>query len=137
MRFTILTLIAFAAAFAVSFALITNPNSFALEVLHLTHVLSACVGLVIAFHTTGKTQSYSLTYAIFSFATISYRPFPTSVTNWIWENVTHNGPDSLPAGNGDSFLVIDLIQVCFSILVSLFAASLVAGMQREKPKNVA
>ncbi|GAA5504870.1 hypothetical protein Rcae01_00309 [Novipirellula caenicola] len=133
MRFTTLTIFLFVTVFATSFAAIKTPSQIALEIGHMLHLLSACAALVVAFHSSGRVQSYSLTYGIFSFGTMLIRGFPNSISMWIWENVTHDGPDSLPTGNGDHFLVEGIIQTAFGILVALFAASLVASLRN--PEN--
>ena len=133
MRFTIATLMLFSLAFAGAFAMVSQPNTTAHEIVFHLYVVSACTALVIAFHSTGKLQSYCLTFGVFAFGLIHLRSFPQTISLWIWENVTHDGPETAPAGNGDHFLVEGIVETTSSLLLSLFAASLVASFRRSSP----
>ncbi|TWU17794.1 hypothetical protein Pla52o_50090 [Novipirellula galeiformis] len=130
MRFTTCTLLTFIAVFACAFASIKHPSTMVIEVLTHLYVLSACTALVAAFHSTGRVQSYSLTYGVFGFGLIQFRSFPQSISMWIWENVTHDGPQTVPIDNGEWYLVQNIVETTTSVVLCLFAASLVAGFQR-------
>lgn len=135
MRFTAFTLLVFVAVFACGFAMIKNPSTLAIDVLTYLFVLSACTALVVAFHTTGRLQSYALTYGIFAFGLIHFRAFPQTISLWIYDNVTHDGPSTAPPGNGNWYLVQNIVETASSVVLSLFAASLVASFHGRSARH--
>ncbi|QDV42029.1 hypothetical protein Enr13x_18720 [Stieleria neptunia] len=130
MKFTLATLLLFVTAFAIAFAMVSNPSGFGADAVYVFHVLAAATALVIARYTKGSIHAYALTFGVFGFATHFMHACPYDLQQWIYENITYDGPDTLPMGNGWEMGPHRIIATWFDLLIALFAASLASSIIR-------
>lgn len=140
MRFTIVSLLLFVAGCAIAFAAIVNANDTVAQALQLLAIVSTCSSLVIAFHASGRLQTFALTYGVFSFAMLSFRPIPSSLSNWVWTTLRRDAPGTTVAATVGEllklFTVDDLLQLALGILISLLAAMFAAALRRSPTQEL-
>ncbi|MEM6473724.1 MAG: hypothetical protein AAF802_29465 [Planctomycetota bacterium] len=123
----------FITAFAVACAMVSNPSGFGADAVYVFHILAACTSLIVARYTAGSVHAYSLAFGVFGLATPIMSACPYSLQQWIYENVTHDGPDTLPVGNGWEIGPHRIIATWFDLLIAMFAASLTSSFIRSVP----
>ena len=110
--------------------MVSNASGFGADAVYVFHVLAAASAFIVARYTTGSIHAYALTFGVFGFATHFMHACPYDLQQWIYENVTYDGPDSLPTGNGWDMKPTRIISTWFDLLIAMFAASLVSSIIR-------
>ena len=108
--------------------MILRPSDVASDILRSASIVSGCIAFTIAFHTTGKPQSFAMTYGIFAMSSTLLGVCPDSLGVWIYENIVHDGPETVPVANGYGYVLQRTINSWFAILVGIFAASLASSI---------
>ena len=110
--------------------MISDPDGYGADAIYTFHILAACASLVVARYTTGGIHAYALAFRIFGIVTPFMNACPDSLEWWLYENVTHDGPETLPVGNGWEFGPHRIISTWFDLLVAMFAGSLTSSIVR-------
>lgn len=130
MKYSIRALIAIVTVVAVCFALIKYPSRLASEILGFGVPFLGCIGLVVAYHVRGVKASFGLTFGVFALAAPFMVPWHGSrLVTWIHENVTFDGPDTLPVGNFDDYGAQGIIAASLALLQAVLAATIAAGIR--------
>jgi hypothetical protein len=128
LRFTILTLLLFTSTIAIAIAMVCRPSLVGVQLLRSTVILTGCASLAIGFLTSGRTRAFTLTFGIFSIASLSLNACPTVLSGWIAENAPRPVLESDPFGNQASSQVIHITRYWFAVFVALLAGSVAARL---------
>ncbi|WP_145390899.1 hypothetical protein [Stieleria neptunia] len=126
MRTTIGTLLLFTGWSAVAFATLVEPSVVIADLIDALRILSVATSFTVAFHTTGRIQSYCFTFGVFALLLPMFSACPEWLSTYVADNISF--PD-LDAGNGGYWLVQGLIDTHFGVLSALFAASLTGSLR--------